>query len=110
MVFSKPPTAYQLGAFFMDETYVTDLNHHAAEAAATSAGKITGLSSVGLVVYGGLTVQEWGVVAGVVIGTLGLITQGLLTWHFNSQKLKLERIRLENDINPQSNHAENGKD
>lgn len=58
---------------------------HVAVAAKTGA-VITQVASAGTLIFG-LTLNEWGVLVGIVTAILGLIMQ----WYFGNQKLKNQR-------------------
>jgi len=73
---------------------LADLKSHAIEAGTV---KVTQGIGVSVAIYGGYTAQEWGVIAGIVIGLLSLVIQAVLTFYFKNETLKLEMLRLENE-------------
>jgi phosphotransferase system glucose/maltose/N-acetylglucosamine-specific IIC component len=80
---------------------MTTISHHIAETAAAIGAKTNYGASIGLVVIGGLTSEEWTIIAilaGIFFAAAGFLTQTLMTWYFKSKTLKLEQMRIEAEM------------
>lgn len=99
---------------------MSDIKQHTAEAAAGLASKITigagsGVAAVstknviesgghasliesGTHLVQGLTLSEWGIIAGIATAVLSYLTQVAMTWYFNRERLKLDKLTAESRI------------
>lgn len=99
---------------------MSDIKQHTAEAAAGLASKITmgagtGVAAVstknviesgsqsnviesGAQLFQGLTLSEWGIIAGIATAVLSYLTQVAMTWYFNRERLKLDKLTAESKI------------
>jgi len=66
------------------------MTHHIAETATNAAHKVTVSSGV-FAAISGLSLSEWGVVVGIVIGVLSFVTGTAINIWFKRQQLKILR-------------------
>jgi len=66
------------------------MTNHVAEVATNIAHKVT-VGSAGVTVFSGFTLNEWGVVIGIVIGVLSFVTGTAINIWFKHQQLKILR-------------------
>ncbi len=62
---------------------------------ATQIGKGVGVAGSSGAVVSGLTLNDIGVIVGIVIAILGFVTSSLISWHWNKKRYRLKERSLE---------------
>jgi hypothetical protein len=73
------------------------MQYHPTEAVAVKVANAVTQTAAAGTIYFGLTLNELGVIVGIIVAVVGLIGQLALTWYYKHEHLKLARNKRAGD-------------